>query len=37
VDAEERFLSSEPLMKAFLKACAKAKEAITVSEPHLHP
>ncbi|KYG66910.1 anthranilate synthase [Bdellovibrio bacteriovorus] len=36
-DEEERFLSAEPLMKAFLKACKKAKEATPIQEPPLNP
>ena len=37
VDEEERFLSSEPLMKAFLNACKKTKEADSFSGVPLNP
>lgn len=37
VDAEERFLSAEPLMKAFIKACIKARDEVAPSERALHP
>lgn len=36
-DEEDRFLSAEPLMKAFLKACKKAKESIPFQEKTLNP
>ncbi len=38
IDAEERFLSSDPLMKAFLKACeARRAAGLPVKEKPQHP
>lgn len=36
IDAEERFLSAEPLMKAFLKACIRARDEAAATERPLH-